>query len=63
MDFDPPEPTPRRRARPFIGGTVSPDVAAALQAKHQELGGPFASALEAALRRGLGLEEVPPRAA
>lgn len=54
--FDPPEPKRPRRLRPHVQGSVGADVAAALEAEHAKRGGPFGHALEAVLRRGLGLD-------
>jgi hypothetical protein len=50
------------RGRPFIGGTVDPEVAARVLAVHAcRPGAPFAATLEDVLRRGLDALDAPPR--
>jgi hypothetical protein len=52
--FEPQDPAPRYRSKPFVGGTLAPDVVEALRAEHARRGGAFSHVLEEVLRAGLG---------
>jgi hypothetical protein len=61
MQHDPPRATPHRRNKPFLGGTVAPEVAAAVEAEVQRTGRPRAHVIEARLRAAYGMPvEAPP---
>ncbi len=57
--LDPHGPRPQRRIKPFLGGTVAPDVDAAVRAEAARSRLPVSHAFEAVLRRGLGLAPAP----